>query len=153
LIHWHSEEQIKMHRELVLMGLMLLCGCGGEQAFRKETHPVTGAVTVNGKVPDSPIQVECHPLEGFDTEHPSISACETDSAGKFTISTYESGDGVPAGEYVLTFKWQEFNLLSREYSGPDKLKDRYSDPLNAQIKLSVEAGKPKDMGTIDLKVE
>ena len=66
------------------------------------------------------------------------------------ISTYNAGDGVPPGEYTLTFAWQEFNLLSRQYSGPDKLKQRYSDPANSTFKITVKEGEELDMGIIAL---
>lgn len=129
--------------------LSLGCG-GGEQPFRKATSPTKGTVMVDGIPPGSGVQIQCHPVGPPDPEHPSVSATETDPAGKFSISTYESGDGLPAGEYVLTFTWQEFNVMSRSYSGEDKLNGRYSDPATSQIKLTVKEGEENDLGTIEL---
>lgn len=130
--------------------LLWLAGCGGPGIDKKPTFPVTGSITVDGNVPDSPIQIECHPQDGFDVERPTVSRTESDLDGKFTISTYESGDGVPPGNYVVTFAWQEFNIMSREYSGKDKLNGRYSDPAKSTITLTVEDGKPTDMGVVAL---
>lgn len=130
--------------------LIFTLGCGGEQPFRKSTSPATGKITVDGKPPGSGIQIQCHPAAGLDAEHPTISSTECDAEGNFAISTYTAGDGLPAGEYTLTFTWQEFNVISRSYAGEDKLNGRYSDPATSQIKLSVKEGEKNDMGTIEL---
>lgn len=140
-------------RYLFLLSLVLFCGCGGEEPFRKTTSPVTGKVTVDGAAPGSVIQVQCNSVTGLDAEHPTASSTETDEEGNFKISTYNAGDGVPAGEYTLTFAWQEFNLLSRQYSGPDKLNDRYSDPATSQIRITVKDGEPLDLGVIALTTQ
>jgi hypothetical protein len=86
----------------------------------------------------------------MDSQHPTVSQTATDADGNFAISTYAAGDGVPAGEYVLVFSWKEFNIMARAYSGPDKLKGRYSDPKTSQIKVSVKEGEPLDLGIIPL---
>ena len=122
-----------------------------EEPFRKPTFPVIGRVTVDGAVPSSSVQVQCHRTGALDAEHPTFSQTETKEDGTFEISTYESGDGVPAGDYVLTFAWQEFNLFDRSYSGPDKLNNRYSDPKTSQFKVTVKEGDaPTDLGEIKL---
>jgi hypothetical protein len=40
--------------------------------------------------------------------------------------------------------------MSRDYSGPDKLNDRYSDPEKSEIKVTVMPGEPTDLGEIKL---
>ena len=69
---------------------------------------------------------------------------------KFQISTYETGDGVPEGEYRLTFQAGQMNLVSRSYTG-DLLNGRYSDPQKSEFTLTVAGTDPIDLGTIDLK--
>jgi hypothetical protein len=137
----------------LLLILVLIPGCGEEQPFRKATSPAKGTVTVDGLPPGTGIQIQCHPTGAPDSEHPTVSATETDPAGKFAISTYESGDGLPAGDYTLTFTWQEFNVISRSYAGEDKLNGRYSDPATSTIKLTVKEGEENDMGVIALTTE
>lgn len=41
-------------------------------------------------------------------------------------------------------------MFTMQYGGPDKLKDKYSDPKKSECKVTVEKGKPADMGQIDL---
>lgn len=132
-----------------LIMLMLTAGCA-EKPYRKPTFPVIGKVVVDGAAPGSEIQIGCHPTGPMDTDHPTFSQSATDADGNFSISTYISGDGVPAGEYTLTFSWQEFNVISRNYSGPDKLNGRYSDPAKSEIKITVAEGKQLDLKTIEL---
>ena len=94
---------------LTLCGLffLLLAGCS-QQETRVPTYPVRGRVTVDGKPPGSALQIECHPVAGMDTRNPTVSRTESDEAGNFKISTYAAGDGVPAGDYVLTVTWLTF---------------------------------------------
>lgn len=127
----------------------VLSGCGGDEPFRKETFPVTGQVFVDGK-PASGVKVTLYDVKGVDKEHPTFSSGMTDDEGKFEISTYEAADGVPVGEYVVTFEWGEMNMFTMQYGGPDKLKKRYNDPQKSQFRLTVKEGEPTDMGRIDL---
>ena len=135
---------------LLFLGLSLHVGCGGEEPFRKTTIPAKGKVTVDGKAPGSGIQIQCHSVAGLDTEHPTFSATETDADGNFSIATYTSGDGLPAGEYVLTFSWQDFNVISRSYSGEDKLNGKYSDPATSAFKISVKDGMELELTPFEL---
>lgn len=133
----------------LLVSVVLIVGCAKRDANRKETYPVTGTVVVDGK-PGDGIQVVLNDVKGIDPNNPSISHTITDPDGKFAISTYEHGDGVPKGEYKLTFFWGAFNPLSMEYGGEDKLKNRYNDPATSTFKINVEKGKPLDLGKIEL---
>lgn len=135
---------------LFAVPLLALSGCGSDEPYRKETVTVQGQVHVDGQPPDSPISVQCHDVNGLDQEHPTFSQAMTDTEGRFTISTYESGDGVPPGSYALTFEWGQLNLMSGQYGGPDKLKGRYSDPQTSPFRFQVESGEPLDLGRLEL---
>lgn len=130
----------------------VMIGCSEDQPFRKETSKVTGQVLVDGTpLPATrPLKIGCHNLAGMDTEHPTVSSALTGEEGRFEISTYESGDGLPAGDYVLTFMWGKMNLIAGSYGGPDQLKGRYSDPEKSEVKVTVRAGEPVDLGQIQL---
>lgn len=132
-----------------LFSLLLSVGCS-QQETRVPTYPVRGRVTVDGQPPGSALQIECHPVAGMDTRNPTISRTETDEAGNFQISTYAAGDGVPAGDYVITATWLTFNLMSRDYTGPDKLNGRYADPKTSELKVTVMPGEETDLGEIKL---
>jgi 5-hydroxyisourate hydrolase-like protein (transthyretin family) len=127
-----------------------LAGCGSEDTNRKETVQVTGQVFIDGQPATAPINVMCHDVKGLDNKQPTISQAMTDEQGRFEISTYETGDGIPPGDYVLTFEWGEVNLVSMQYGGPDKLKGRYSDPQKSTFRFHVESGTPLDLGKLEL---
>ena len=126
---------------------LVLCSCTRREAGRKETFPVKGEVYVDGQ-PAGDLAVRCVGLKEVDATTPR-SATYTKSDGKFEIATYERADGVPEGEYVLTFQWGKRNLMTMNYEG-DKLKGRYSDPKRSQVRFKVEKGKPVDLKRIEL---
>ncbi len=135
---------------LIIAGACLAClACQEQGQPRKETFPVTGQVYVDGE-PVKLLAVTCHDMSGIDAELPTTSSAFTGENGTFSISTYESGDGVPEGEYVLTFMWGQREGFSGRYGGPDKLKDRYTDPKKSDVRFTVEPGKPTDLGRIEL---
>jgi len=131
--------------------LMLGCGSKVEQPFMKPTIKVKGKITVNGAEPGSPIQLVARSKQVDDEKHPTSSTAETLPDGSFEISTYNAGDGVPEGNYVLVATWQELNLFTKEL-GPDKLKGKYDAMNETPKEFEAKAGsEPIDLGTIDLK--
>ncbi len=136
-----------------VLGLALFGGCKKEPPGgpRVVTIPVTGILTVDGK-PQAQIAVRAEPVSGSTPTNNTPSSF-SDDEGKFALTTYESGDGVPAGEYKLTFKWGQINLFSGRYEG-DKFKGKYADPEKSEISIHVtESSEPVDLGTIDLTTD
>jgi hypothetical protein len=134
--------------------LILATGCREEaKPFQKVVVPVKGKVTVDGKAPTSPIKIDVHYLGAPDMEHPTASSGLTGEGGEFSLSTYDSGDGVPVGEYALTYFWGDFNLVSMNYGGKDKLNRRYSKAADSVSKFKAEEGKPIDLGVVELKTK
>ncbi len=134
------------------MTAVMFTSCADKGPQRKETFPVTGEVYVDGQ-PAAQMAVRCVSVSGLDTKDPTLSSAFTGKDGKFAISTFEQGDGVPEGEHVLTFEWGQWNFVSGQYGGPDKLKGRYSDPQKSTFRFKVEKGKPTDLGRIDLSTK
>ena len=125
---------------------MILCGCAKPDDGRKQTTPLTGEVYVDNQ-PAAGVHVKFHEVKGMDTANPTVSATITNDAGKFAASTYDEGDGVPEGEYTVTFEWSELNKFSMQYEG-DKLNGKYSNPEKSDRRVKVANGKPTDLGRI-----
>ena len=142
-------ENLRRQRCWLVIVCLALASCGRGPGDRKATFPVTGEVYVDGK-PAAQLAVTCVDLRGIDEKNPTSSAAFTDEAGKFAISTYQSADGVPEGEYVLTFLWGQYNLITMNYGGPDKLKNRYMDSKKPKVRFTVVKGQPTNLGRIDL---
>lgn len=136
---------------LCLCAILSQVGCSEPASDRKPTIPVTGVVYVDGQ-PAEGLAVTLHEVTGRDTQNPTISSGVTDASGAFKISTYEAGDGAPAGEYNATFSWGQMNLVSMQFEG-DKLKGKYASPEKSKSRLKVEEGKPVDMGKIELSTK
>jgi hypothetical protein len=135
---------------LTLIAIALLAGgCSRRDPSRKPTYPLTGTVLVDG-IPAEGVLVKITDIGVADLENPTFSTAFTDAQGQFQLSTYDAGDGVPEGEYSVTFMWGEVNMFSMQYGGPDKLNDRYNDPEKSEFRIRVEAGKRTDMGEIRL---
>ena len=71
--------------------------------------------------------------------------------GTFAFRTYGDRDGVPAGNYVLTFT-QLVDRGKRGYFGPDGLKNLYNDPDKSEFSIAHAKGGRSDY-VFDLKIE
>lgn len=129
--------------------IICIAGCSEEPRGgpRVPTSPLTGIVLVDDK-PTAMVQVKCT-ATGAKSVPTEISAF-TDESGRFSVGTYESGDGAPPGEYKLTFVWGQYGMSGR-YEGPDKLGGKYSDANQSEIIAVVKEGEPCDLGEIRLK--
>ena len=85
---------------LLMVGIALCVGCP-QGVDHPPTHPVTGTVTYNGD-----------PVEGANVTFVATgggqgAAGVTDASGKYTLTTFASGDGAVAGKYgVKIFKFE-----------------------------------------------
>jgi hypothetical protein len=125
---------------------LFLTGCSSGElpgGPRFETSPVTGTIHIDG-VPAELVEVECHPAPDSTGIKYPISTM-TDKDGVFTLTTYESSDGLPEGTYTLSFKWLEPGLVPR-----DKLKGAFSDPKRSQHKITVVKGQETVIGIVEL---
>jgi hypothetical protein len=134
---------------LIVVVSFSLCSCRAKGPARQKTYPVIGKVTVDGKGV-AHVKVMAKAKEAGDPKFPILPQAITKDDGSFELFSYEPGDGIPSGEYALTFTWQDLDGL--RYAGPDKLKKRYAEPAKSMFKVTVEKG-PKDLGTIDLKTK
>lgn len=125
---------------------LLLIGCSGGEPQggpRFETNAVAGIVHIDGQPADL-VEVTCYPSADSTSVKYPLSAM-TSADGAFSLTTYESGDGLPEGTYTLTFKWMEPALVPK-----DKLKGAYADPSKSQHKITVVKGQETVVGTIEL---
>ncbi|MCA9077655.1 MAG: hypothetical protein KDA93_21695 [Planctomycetaceae bacterium] len=128
---------------VIIMLLLIGCGSGprGERLF--EPNPVTGVVHIDGQ-PAQYVQVDCYPASESTAIKYKLSTM-TNQDGRFELTTYESGDGLPEGTYKLTFQWLEIGLVSY-----DKFEGAYADPEKSQNTITVVKGESSDLGIIEL---
>ncbi len=120
--------------------------CGPAGPYHKPlVGPIKGQVLVDGN-PTAGVRILAHEEGGGNAEHPTLPSGLTDADGNFTLGTYDQGDGVPAGNYKLTFSWSGGGLMSGK---PDKFGGRYANPATSKVDLKVADG-PVDLGKIEL---
>lgn len=110
-------------------------GCGGED-WQAQTHPAHGRITINGEPPQGAV-VELHSAGEQADVRNSRPWAVVQEDGSYTLTTYATGDGAPAGDYVLTIKWPP------DVSKPslaDRLGNAYSNPERSQWKATVSEG-------------
>jgi hypothetical protein len=119
----------------VIAAVLAAPGCS-KKTNRLPVYPVKGQVLV-GEKPAKGVRVYLWPSSpgGRDAYCPQG---ETDEGGYFSLSTYDPGDGAPAGDYKITAEWPvRFNTISNRWEG-DKLKGRFRDhgtsPLTATVR-------------------
>jgi hypothetical protein len=106
-----------------------------------ETHPVRGRILLDGQ-PLPQASVVFHPL----SEELSAVVRPSGQAGGdgfYTLSTYRSGDGAPAGEYAVTIEWRpliDTCDLPGSVPGPNRLPRRYSRPETSPLRVRVVPG-------------
>jgi hypothetical protein len=82
-----------------------LSGQSGPQGVdRLATYPVKGSVVI-GKEPPQGAFVVFHPVSGSATG--PFPAGYVTKFGGYSLTTYELGDGAPAGDYRVTIEWRQ----------------------------------------------
>jgi len=110
----------------VLLALLLTTACSSGPKL----YPVSGKVTVKGQ-PAVGATVMFFPSGGEKGASPSTGVCGAD--GTFTLST-GTGDGAPAGDYVVTVSWpdpkakvsEQAKMMGMAGDAPDLLNGAYS---------------------------
>jgi hypothetical protein len=133
--------------------LVFVSGCG---KGRIPTYPVTGAIVVDGKpaagaiivfVPNSTAEEEGQ------RERPFAIA---DAEGQFNLTTFEPGDGAPAGDYKALVQWpaplapEAARGGGRAAVGPDRLKGKYFDLEKSALTATV-AEESNELPPFELK--
>lgn len=148
-------ECLSAHFVLFLVSAVSLSGCGSDVDPNKginvkPTVQVTGKVLVDGVPPATPVAVKAHLVGNVDPNQP-ISSAVTDKDGVFKLNTYNWGDGMPPGDYKLTFLWGQMTM-HRGMQGADQLGGVYSSPDKSQFKVTVaESSEALDIGVFELK--
>ena len=116
---------------LLLIGFTAVAGCGPSKPV---AYPVTGTVTYQDQ-----------PVEGaqvmFTQTGARAAEGTTDAAGKFTLTTFASGDGALPGTHKITV----VKMVSQDPSDPyspakNVLPARYATPTESPLEHTVTAG-------------
>lgn len=113
--------------------LIAFTGCADDE-WHAETVPATGQVTVNGEFPVGAI-IRLHPVNEAVDKRASRPSGIVGEDGTYTLTTYEFGDGAPAGEYTFTLYWPKDPRIGG--LSPDRLLNLYATPKTSPLKIRV----------------
>ena len=149
-------------RKVVLLSFALTCpvlvGCGQGDG-RLDVRPTSGVVLRDG-LPVPGATVVLNPAPGTPAAAAGLlPSAETDADGTFVVSSYEPGDGAPAGEYAVTLGWPDRSFKPRTPAQreaalagdvPDRLGGRYRDPAKSTWTIVVTEGAENRLPPIEL---
>lgn len=123
--------------------LVLLLAIGSASAGcdrRREavgTYRVAGRVLVDG-VPAKGALVVLHPVDLPLSQMRLAPAGYTRSDGVVCLTTYEFGDGAPAGEYIVTVEWRDLVTAGEEFrEGHNLVPAVYGDMATSPLRAIV----------------
>ncbi|MBR9804003.1 hypothetical protein GYB59_20955 [bacterium] len=125
---------------LLLQGCLVACliglsGCGSD--WQASTYPARGIVSINGLPPAGAI-IQLHPTGDSVDVRKSVPWALVEEDGTYTLTTYEPGDGAPAGEYAVTIKWSP-DVTTPSFE--DRLNNAYTNPAESQWIFTITKGK------------
>ena len=126
-----------------LLGVALLslalAGCGEAKPERATVYPAKGKLTFKGE-PGHGAFISLHPKAALPAGAPNPRA-NVAQDGSFVISTYDSGDGAPEGEYVATIVWYKLIKNGGDVTaGPNVIPPKYSKPTTSDLVVKIAAG-------------
>jgi hypothetical protein len=124
---------------VAIVVLFVLAGCGRSGPPRVETNPTKGSITYQGQ-PIGGAFLALHPKVGAAADVPTATAV-VQPDGAFAVTTYDTGDGAPEGDYVVTIQWRKATKSGGEFvPGPNLLPAKYSRPESSDVVVHVASG-------------
>ena len=127
------------HHAIVLGILFILAsGCGPS---RPEMVPVSGTVTIDGNVPQGPGSIYFHPVETAPGLPARPATAAFDNSGRWTVKTFEEGDGLIPGRYKVSVECWEVppNMNGRPVKS--RIAARYQSATSSGLEeIIIESG-------------
>ncbi len=127
---------------LLTASLLVAIGCGKTQdPNRLPVFPTAGKVTFQGK-PASGALVVLHPKVETPENQSVRPRAYVKEDGSFELSSYESNDGAPLGDYAVVLVWPK-SIKGPDGSsgpGPNVLPPKYSRPETSPAVVKIAEG-------------
>lgn len=113
---------------------------GCSRAAQPACFAVRGQVVRDGK-PLAEAMIVFHPLGDHSPGTPKPLA-QCDEQGRFTLSTFHTNDGAPAGSYAITVELRAPRQVGEEITrdGPNGLPARFASPQITPLRYQVVEG-------------
>ena len=119
---------------VLVLGSLLLAGCGSGRTT-KPTFATGGRLVDASGNPAVGAVVILHPVAP-DTADPARPTATVGEDGVFHLTTYRTGDGAPAGEYVFTAMWPEPRKSPLDPPGCDRLGGAWMKPGDSSPRVT-----------------
>lgn len=129
-----------------------LSGCGAEKGSDlPRCYPVSGQVLIDGQ-PAVRAMVSFHSQTPCPDGKAYGGQTFTDDEGRFRMTTFAAGDGVPSGDYAVTVVATWISKDGQDVGVPDLLKGQYANPEKSPLKVQVEKS-PLELKPFELKAK
>lgn len=123
---------------LLSTGILFVCtACSDKDYVEVPVYAVQGKLTAKGE-PAYGAYISLHPTEDVGLKKGNKPFARVEKDGTFQLTTYDSNDGAPAGNFVATVYWPQ-DPEARGFS-PDRLKGKYSKPETSKLRVTIEPG-------------
>ncbi len=130
---------------LIAVQALLLCGCGNDS--RVVVHPTQLRVLFNG-TPAIGAEVLLHPKSEELRAKQIFPNGRVNAEGLVELTTYEAGDGAPAGSYAVTITWTQSLGGSDDpeaaESPTDRLAGRFANPEKSGLEVEITSEGPNE---------
>lgn len=114
-------------------------GCAEAKPERTPVFPAKGTLTLKNQPAHGAI-ISFHPKNPLPAGVPSPKA-NVGKDGSFAVTTYDSGDGAPEGEYVATIIWNKLIKTGDESKiGPNVIPPKYSRTNTSGLEITIVSG-------------
>jgi hypothetical protein len=131
-----------------LVGILALTAVAcSKSGGRKPVYPVKGKVQFDGRPAEGALVV-FHPVGAAGAEgnpHATVAA-----DGTYTLTTYDSGDGAPEGDYLVTVEWWQRDPRQPDNPPLNRLNPQLARTESSGLKARVDKGK-NEITPIELK--
>ena len=123
---------------IAAISAMTSLGCGKGNG-RSAVYPAEGQVLVNGQ-PLAGAQVVFYP-QSQSGENTVAPRAQTESDGRFKLTTYANADGAPEGEYVVTVLHYPLRQVNGGWApGSNSLPPKYASPKTTDLRAQIVKG-------------
>lgn len=141
-----------MSRLYLIILISLLTGCVRSE-YPNETYPVSGKIQTIDGTPARDVRVTLHSEKLISEGDPFRPSGMTDDQGIFKLTTYETHDGAPAGNYAITFRWAPPQKSLLDPIPKDKFDNRFAMPTENSLTCEVVVSDTQDLGTFEIDLD
>ena len=136
-------------RLFLIILVAMLPGCTRSE-YPNETYPVRGRIQTVDGTPARDVRVTLHSEKLISEGDPFRPSGMTNDQGIFKLTTYETHDGAPAGDYAITFRWATPQKSLLDPLPKDKLDNRFAMPTEKSLTCKVIVSDTQDLGTFEI---